>query len=666
MGISRIHIKNYKSIKNVTFYLKRDEYVLQCLIGKNGAGKSNFLDAINYFYLMLSDTTTNVEKVIDSSNIYLQSTEIEMEYDFSDIEKKNSNPYYDQKIMELNPYIKNNKLRIQMVQYKNNQINWYPEGISKESRKFLYKLFPVCFIDTRFISLQDWTCLWDIIADISISKLKIDNEDVSKKFDELLNEMYGEKYTKTITEIINIFSNEGIAIDDRDYREKYKNSLAVRLGGRNFLSEDNRLSFYSDGLNSLKYIKLYYELIVKLSNTGWKNPLVIIDEPEIGLHTEYIGELVKCFEKNNSKGVNTIISTHSPQLVSRLIKNEIPIGIWQIYNDNLYSHFAKLKDLVETNQKYLISDTEAACYFSKVLLFVEGKSEVQLFKDKRILELFPKMEKINVVRYDSDNSVLKIIYPDEMGFNIPYLTVIDMDKIMSYSYKTQKFKVKCDSLVNPLYNEKIIKKQKYMFYKSKEKISSRKKRTYYQRLKINKMLKGNKYIQNERLFFINNDFFEKLIQEIKQYCMEYNIYPMKTTIEGGIVNDRTVEFVIEWLKKILSSSTIQNLDDILKDRDINNKKYRTTVIRLILNGKLDILLNYNEKNTKIDSGIKNKITSINGKIGGKTGGWIREFLEYYFSNYIDVLDSVEARRDKFKEDFEEISFVLLKCENMVE
>lgn len=31
--------------------------------------------------------------------------------------------------------------------------------------------------------------------------IKIDNEDVSKKFDELLNEIHGEKYTKTITEI---------------------------------------------------------------------------------------------------------------------------------------------------------------------------------------------------------------------------------------------------------------------------------------------------------------------------------------------------------------------------------------------------------------------------------------------------------------------------------
>lgn len=665
MGISRIHIKNYKSIKNVTFYLKRDEYVLQCLIGKNGAGKSNFLDAINYFYLMLSDTITNVQNVIDSSNIYLQSTEIELEYDFSDISRKNSNPYYDEKIKEIDSYIKNNKLRIRMIQYKNNQINWYPEGISKESRKFLYKLFPICLIDTRFISLQDWTCLWDLIADISIGKLKIDNEDVSKKFDELLNEMYGEKYTKTITEIIDIFSNEGIAIDDRDYREKYKNSLAVRLGGRNFLSEDNKLSFYSDGLNSLKYIKLYYELIVKLSNTGWKNPLVIIDEPEIGLHTEYIEELVKCFEENISKGVNTIISTHSPQLVSRLIKNEIPIGIWQIYNDNLYSHFAKLKDIVEANQKYLVSDTEAACYFSKVLLFVEGKSEVQLFKDKKILELFPEMEKVNVVRYDSDNSVLKIIYPDEMGFNIPYLTVVDMDKILSYSYKTQEFKVKCDLLVNPLYNKKIIKKQKYMFYNLKGKNSCRKRKTHNQRLKINKMLKGSKYIQNERLFFINNDFFEKLIQEIKQYCIEYNIYPMRTTIEGGIVNDNTVEFVIDWLKEKLASSNRQILNDILQDRDLNNKKYRTTVIRLIMNGKLDVLLNYGEKNTKIDSEIKKKITSIHRAIGGKTDGWIREFLEYYFRNHIDVLDDVEARREKFKEDFEEISFILLKCENML-
>ena len=100
MGITRIYIRNYKSIKKVSIDLERNRYDLQCFIGINGSGKSNLLDAIEYFYEMLIDEK-NKQRIIDTNNIYLQSAEIELEYDFSQLAIKNSNPYYDEQLLDL-------------------------------------------------------------------------------------------------------------------------------------------------------------------------------------------------------------------------------------------------------------------------------------------------------------------------------------------------------------------------------------------------------------------------------------------------------------------------------------------------------------------------------------------------------------------------------------
>lgn len=46
MSLSRVIIKNYKSIKHCDVTLSG----LNVLIGENGTGKTNLLEAINYFY----------------------------------------------------------------------------------------------------------------------------------------------------------------------------------------------------------------------------------------------------------------------------------------------------------------------------------------------------------------------------------------------------------------------------------------------------------------------------------------------------------------------------------------------------------------------------------------------------------------------------------------
>ena len=233
MGITKISIKNYKSIKNVSINFEREKYDLQCFIGENGAGKSNLIDAIDYFYKSLLGQNTK-QDIIDINNKYLQFAEIELEYDFSQLIIKNTNPYYDERMLELLEISVNNKIRVKMVQYKDGLVKWYPKQMDQNKRRLVHKLFPIFFIDTRFVSLQNWSDIWNDIGDISISKLYIEKDDIREQIDELMSKAYGEKYSKTINIIGQVFDNEGIKIDEASYQEQYIDMLKLRLGGNNF------------------------------------------------------------------------------------------------------------------------------------------------------------------------------------------------------------------------------------------------------------------------------------------------------------------------------------------------------------------------------------------------------------------------------------------------
>ena len=141
--------------------------------------------------------------------------------------------------------------------------------------------------------------------------------------------------------------------------------------------------------------------------------------------------------------------------------------------------------------------------------------------------------------------------------------------------------------------------------------------------------------------------------------MHYRTLPIRTTIEGAIVNEDNVEIAIEWLKTKITDEFNNELEDILTREDVTNKKYRVTIIRCCVNGKLDILKNITENGVQVDSTVKQNVKKISNIIGKKTGGWIQEFIEFYFQNYIDTIDDEKKKYDKFKVFYISYIFALL-------
>lgn len=82
MPLSRIIIKNYKSIKKCDFSLTE----LNVLIGKNGTGKTTILEAINYFYKNLTKSDID-NSIFNQNNSFSNEISISFIYDLSDFLK---------------------------------------------------------------------------------------------------------------------------------------------------------------------------------------------------------------------------------------------------------------------------------------------------------------------------------------------------------------------------------------------------------------------------------------------------------------------------------------------------------------------------------------------------------------------------------------------------
>jgi|GEM_PF-537649 len=660
MGIKLINIRNFKSLQDITLDFDRNFYDIQCIIGKNGTGKSNILDAINYFYKMSQNDFLPTENYTDSYNKYIQSMQIEFLYDLDILVRLNSNNYLDTIIKDLIPYVKNNKILLRFTQYKDGKVEWYPP--EKDIRKNLSKLFPIYMIDTRFITLEDWSVIWDIISELSISNIRTNDVEINNKLDDILDEIYGKKCSKSLNKIESIFNNENITINKNNYNERFKNALYTRFGGSEFLSNSNKIDYYSDGTNSLKYIKMIVQLASLLSDTGWKNPLLIIDEPEIGLHPQYIDELVECFYQCKNSRVNILLTTHSANLVTSLIKIQLKVGLRRLFIKSNYTKLEKIRDLVEQNDKFLISNKETECYFANGILFVEGTTEMQLFQYPRLRELFNFIKYVKFFSCDSNDASLRLISPNNNKYNLPYIVLVDMDKIIKYSIKSKKFSPKPNNTINPLYSNEILKSQKLLYYNLKK---QRKLLTHNTYQFLMKSLRKCTFEQNEALFWLDNYIYYNLKTSIKNYCLKYNVYPVNTTIEGCIINDVNYNIVKTWFVSFLKQSDIAKFDTLYTIYD--DVYYKISVLRLILNGKLDNLLTLDEaKQCKlVSNNFVKEIKYFNNVVGDKTSGWIINFMDYYFSNYIDKIEFSFMKLNHFKKHFRELSFILQIAQDMV-
>ena len=80
--LKRIKIENYKSIKHCDISISE----LNLLIGGNGTGKTNILEAIDYFYNNISNTSIK-ENIYDLNNEFSNCVKISLFFDLNNFVK---------------------------------------------------------------------------------------------------------------------------------------------------------------------------------------------------------------------------------------------------------------------------------------------------------------------------------------------------------------------------------------------------------------------------------------------------------------------------------------------------------------------------------------------------------------------------------------------------
>lgn len=636
MSIISIEIKNFKSID----YLKMNISELNALVGKNGVGKTTIQNAIKYFYNNLVSINYSNQN-FDIINPLKDTMEISVEYNLSKIQAY-SPANYSWKALSMTNFTNSSKI-VTMSQKRNNAITW---NIDYDERYIIYNSHPMYFCDTRFVDLTNWDSLWEIVGDL------INAKDVNNIIEELSQNIKSKNF-KHFNEYEQLFKDfleiNNFTIHSDNKKHQVISLLQLQLGGKKFLNQNEKLDYFSDGTNSQSYILFLSYIAYEISNKRLKEATVFLDEPELGLHPKMIDQLMEKLVLY-STSVQFIIFSHSPRLIATIIKGKGEL--YKIHLKHKYTKITKIVKQEERKYQLIVTEQEASCYFSDLVLFVEGVSELELFNHSTLINLFPFLKRIDVIATNSNDNLLKLFH--SITPKIPYLILNDMDKILRFSNTnegTYKLSIK-DLWYLPLkkkqskknnsensYADDVVNRLKYSYSKKDSKI----KLALY-----NKILTS---IDEPIEIFGELQAFRKdpeIIQWIQKFCAHYNLFFIRNTIEGSIINDSSYRIFNKWRKTLCPNN---DLDILLKK---SNKSDRALILRLIFNGKLDTLETY-----KYTSKSSDKYNIITENIVGKNTGWITHFFDFYEKEVMGLKQfkkdkNNELKTQRFKKDFPEL------------
>ncbi|PFC48144.1 hypothetical protein CN300_04420 [Bacillus thuringiensis] len=662
MPINRVELKNCKSIKSIQFSFNQ----INCLLGENGTGKTNILKSIKYFYDNLITKKID-DSLCDKQNPYVQSFEITIYYDFSRLNKiaKSHLERADIYGHKLNPIFKkishvskkycnrNNEMKMTLNQDKNGIQKW---NVPFEVRAFIKSIFPIYFSQARHLNLINWSDIWEIIGELS--KIGIaENINYKEELEICFKNAFGDRYSTILNYIQDELKKNDLDIKAFNSNQQFANIYQLQLGGNSFNHKYEELEYFSDGINSYNYLTLLINLISKISDRKIKEPTIIIDEPEIGLHPRYLDEMVEVF-LNKSNHIKILLSTHSSRIIKNLISSSSEVNLYHISMDNKYSKIKKMKGFTDKRERNVVTEQEASYYFAKKIVFVEGVTELELFSNKNLHNLFPFLKEVDFYSFDGNSVKIQAVHPYEKNISIPYLTLVDLDKILVYDKNNFKFKIKKgDRFINPL-KDKGTEKREILYYGSKRN------KTYGTRKRILGLVsKTNFYFDPNWGYIYGNPMYLNLLKSlIREFCLEYNIFPVLTTIEGVLINVNNHKVVYDWLIKFKGSKNESDIKKIYKFE--NSNLYKTTALRLIHGGKFDSvqtvkeLIGSNGKNIS-DSEIKGIFELIDKVNNSKTGGWVTNFIDYFFNNYINQKElTIEEKRSIFKKNFPELNMIV--------
>lgn len=662
MGIENIEIENYKSIKKCKLNLKQ----LNALIGENGCGKTNIISAIRYFYSNLI-SENNDEEIFDKNNSFNNTVKIKIQYNCKELRKiisnkirnelftedtgkEKQNAEYYSKIYSL---IDKDKIELQLTKIKNQPIKWNIEP--RANREIIYNIFPIYTIDAKNINVESWNLIWKEIGDL----IKIENSvatNFQQQIVEILEESQDKKIARRFSELEKVLQDSEIQIKKYTQREYATAITKMYYNGEKFEISEHKPDYYSEGTNSFNYINTLINIVNAIRKKKIKFPTIIIDEPEISLHHKYIDKISENII-DKSKKIQFLLATHSSRILKNILKEESDDRkVFNLRYKNKYTHCSEMKLLDEKRQITFIEDEHVNCYFSDMLILVEGESELELLNNKYLKILYPILKNIDIIKASSNKVIENSLLPNKRNYKTPYLIIVDMDKIIIKNKEQNKMDIK--------------NKDGYFVFNNKENYYYGKKRleTYYKRKRIEKMTEKCRFHYKLPFYSCDDQNFYELKKYIKEYFLNYNIFVNETTLEGLLVNNENYFIFWKFYKKLIGKQ--KDIKDLEEYYDNLNEHDKVNLLRLLVSGKTDYILKLSE----LDKMPKEIYNMIKKYITNKTSGWISLWIEYYLIYLLridytndenkcrklnnELLRKKEQCKDGFHNDFIELSNLL--------
>ncbi len=662
MGIEKIKIENYKSIKKCELNFSQ----LNALIGENGCGKTNIISAIKYFYSNLI-SENNDEEIFDKNNSFNNTVKIKIQYNCKELRKiisnkirnelftedtgkEKQNAEYYSKIYSL---IDKDKIELQLTKIKNQPIKWNIEP--RANREIIYNIFPIYTIDAKNINVESWNLIWKEIGDL----IKIENSvatNFQQQIVEILEESQDKKIARRFSELEKVLQDSEIQIKKYTQREYATAITKMYYNGEKFEISEHKPDYYSEGTNSFNYINTLINIVNAIRKKKIKFPTIIIDEPEISLHHKYIDKISENII-DKSKKIQFLLATHSSRILKNILKEESDDRkVFNLRYKNKYTHCSEMKLLDEKRQITFIEDEHVNCYFSDMLILVEGESELELLNNKYLKILYPILKNIDIIKASSNKVIENSLLPNKRNYKTPYLIIVDMDKIIIKNKEQNKMDIK--------------NKDGYFVFNNKENYYYGKKRleTYYKRKRIEKMTEKCRFHYKLPFYSCDDQNFYELKKYIKEYFLNYNIFVNETTLEGLLVNNENYFIFWKFYKKLIGKQ--KDIKDLEEYYDNLNEHDKVNLLRLLVSGKTDYILKLSE----LDKMPKEIYNMIKKYITNKTSGWISLWIEYYLIYLLridytndenkcrklnnELLRKKEQCKDGFHNDFIELSNLL--------
>lgn len=569
MAIYSIRIKNLLSFDDIII---KDFQDINCIIGRNNVGKSNLLKVIRYFYAKLEN-----QKILplDFHSRYNAIGEITFTYDTTRIKKivtsRKNNGRFHKHIY--NTLFKSSNLKLSFAELLAKKDNLSKSLFSltlticnddsvlwsvdePKVRSLLATLYPFLYVETRHIDLYDWSPIWKLISNLNSFNFEDVNQDELVEFlDEKISSRKGD-YKKYIDRVVSIIDTKPYS-----YKEKVINYIKVAIKGDSFVNAGEELLTQSDGTNSNKFLETLLHLLISLTRTEFICPVVYIDEPEVGLHPKLaetfvskLNEIYQRFKKTNkltgpgrysTPYPKIIYSTHSPSILKQSIK--------LFGTDQQVLHFSKNIDnstqIKKINSTYsddrflnIFSDNEARLFFSEYIVFVEGATELELFRNLSLLDLYPTFSYVDI--YDANDVILDNINPGYSKAAIPFVIVKDIDTLVDYSITSEKLSFR------PLFHDLIKDISRDFDYYNASFVKTRRDIEWF-----NSITTSKKKNTDAGLFFKRFNL-QNFHIKINKSVSHLNHYFMATTIEGSLINEQSLPYILSWIKDIILTEMV--------------------------------------------------------------------------------------------------------------